>query len=413
MDWDAAIKSARNQLGEASVGFMTDNGMRLVAGEIQAEIAQDCDCVPATYKFTYTSCRVATTANITLSGAQTIDVVAVVAGDRVLVKSQTLPSANGIYVAAAGAWARATDLDAASDLYRDLFVGITEGSVNIETVWEMTLVGALGTGAMTWTQVSASRRWEVPLPEDFAKPAFVKCDGYPVDQEFEMPNLSTWPSGRTDTFYLSGGMIGLSPCPTTVTVFELGYFKRTPEYAFRVWHDASSACTAASYRVSTNGIVFHLEGDLPSGTTAFTFTSGNTVAGLVALINGHGVDNVGLRAVINDTVRKDTPAANIATTYCDAEDIYTYDKAIYAMMNVEIPVVAQGLLKQGIIDTMKFRNGEYTVSQFAKSNYMMGKKAFRGQWFKRNVSVNFPTLNGSGMNRRATLIVGGAFLFDP
>ncbi len=34
-------------------------------------------------------CRVATTANITLSGEQTIDGVAVVAADRVLVKSQT------------------------------------------------------------------------------------------------------------------------------------------------------------------------------------------------------------------------------------------------------------------------------------------------------------------------------------
>jgi len=47
------------------------------------------------------SVRAATTANITLSGAQTIDGVSVVAGDRVLVKDQSTASQNGIYVAAA------------------------------------------------------------------------------------------------------------------------------------------------------------------------------------------------------------------------------------------------------------------------------------------------------------------------
>lgn len=60
--------------------------------------------------------RAATTANITLSGAQTIDGVAIIAADRVLVKNQTTGMDNGIYVAAAGAWTRATDFDAASEL---------------------------------------------------------------------------------------------------------------------------------------------------------------------------------------------------------------------------------------------------------------------------------------------------------
>lgn len=53
----------------------------------------------------------ATTANIVLTGEQTIDGQAVVDGDRVLVKDQTDATENGIYVAAAGAWARSEDLD--------------------------------------------------------------------------------------------------------------------------------------------------------------------------------------------------------------------------------------------------------------------------------------------------------------
>ena len=56
-------------------------------------------------------CRVATTGNITLSGTQTIDGVAVVANDRVLVKNQTTSSQNGVYIASSGAWSRSNDLN--------------------------------------------------------------------------------------------------------------------------------------------------------------------------------------------------------------------------------------------------------------------------------------------------------------
>jgi len=52
----------------------------------------------------------ATTANITLSAEQTLDGI-LTSTDRVLVKDQTDATENGIYVSAAGAWARATDFD--------------------------------------------------------------------------------------------------------------------------------------------------------------------------------------------------------------------------------------------------------------------------------------------------------------
>ena len=60
--------------------------------------------------------RAATTANITLSGTQTIDGVALVAGDRVLVKNQSTASGNGIYLVASGSWTRSTDFDTAAEM---------------------------------------------------------------------------------------------------------------------------------------------------------------------------------------------------------------------------------------------------------------------------------------------------------
>ena len=98
------------------------------------------------------SVRVATTANITLSGEQTIDGVAVVAGDRVLVKDQTAGAENGIYVAATGAWARATDADTAGDLTSGVLVPVETGTGNADTIWMLTTDGAItiGTTALTW-----------------------------------------------------------------------------------------------------------------------------------------------------------------------------------------------------------------------------------------------------------------------
>lgn len=98
--------------------------------------------------------RVATTANITLSGTQTIDGVAVVAGDRVLVKNQSTGSANGVYLAASGAWTRATDFDAASEVL-GAAVFVSEGTTQGNQVWLMTTDApvTVGTTALTFAQV--------------------------------------------------------------------------------------------------------------------------------------------------------------------------------------------------------------------------------------------------------------------
>lgn len=104
--------------------------------------------------------RVATTVaggNITLSGTQTIDGVAVIAGNRVLVKNQTSSLQNGIYVCAAGAWSRTTDADAWAELV-SAFAFVEEGTVNADTGWTCTVNagGTLDTTAVTWVQFSGS-----------------------------------------------------------------------------------------------------------------------------------------------------------------------------------------------------------------------------------------------------------------
>ncbi len=99
----------------------------------------------------------ATTTNITLSGTQTIDGVAVIAGDRVLVKDQTTTANNGIYLCAAGSWTRTTDADAWTELvaaYTFVEGGTTNGSNGF--ICTVAAGGTLGTTAITFAQFSGA-----------------------------------------------------------------------------------------------------------------------------------------------------------------------------------------------------------------------------------------------------------------
>lgn len=72
-------------------------------------------------------CVVITDSEITLAGEQTINSVAVVAGHRVLVGHQSDTTQNGIYVAAAGQWARATDFNLAEDVITGVLIPTPTG----------------------------------------------------------------------------------------------------------------------------------------------------------------------------------------------------------------------------------------------------------------------------------------------
>lgn len=102
-------------------------------------------------------CDAATTANITLSGEQTIDGVACVTGDRVLVKNQTDASENGIYVVDTGTWDRARDWDGSYDIVTGTFMYVTAGSAN-RGYWYVSTTGTIlvGTTNVTISQASTT-----------------------------------------------------------------------------------------------------------------------------------------------------------------------------------------------------------------------------------------------------------------
>lgn len=104
------------------------------------------------------SVKVATTADITLSGTQTIDGISLSAGDRVLVKNQSTGSQNGLYTVASGSWVRTTDADTSAEVTPGLFVFVEQGTSNADSGWVLTTDGTitLGTTALTFVQFSGA-----------------------------------------------------------------------------------------------------------------------------------------------------------------------------------------------------------------------------------------------------------------
>lgn len=108
------------------------------------------------------SVRAATTVaygnvDLAVGGLLTIDGVTLEAGDRVLVKNQTDPVENGIYVAAVDAWTRAPDADGSQfgKVSTGMVTYIEEGTKNQRTGWSMYSPGGLkvvGTDPLLFTQ---------------------------------------------------------------------------------------------------------------------------------------------------------------------------------------------------------------------------------------------------------------------
>jgi len=102
-------------------------------------------------------CRVATTANITLNGLQTIDGVVLASGDRVLVKNQTSGVDNGIYAANTSDWARDVDFSGPGDLAQGTLVLVVSGTASGSTVFQLTTASpVIGTTALTFAVTGAA-----------------------------------------------------------------------------------------------------------------------------------------------------------------------------------------------------------------------------------------------------------------
>ncbi len=132
-----------------------------------------------------------TTTGVTLvlSGEQTIDGV-LTSTSRILVKDQGNKEENGIYVTGAGAWTRATDLDAASE-FLNAAVFVTSGTAFTDSAWRQTEeVGTVGVDPNLWTFTDPSDE------------RFRVFPGYPVENYIKITAATKFRSTVNDGFLI-------------------------------------------------------------------------------------------------------------------------------------------------------------------------------------------------------------------
>ena len=95
--------------------------------------------------------------NLTTGGLLEIDTVQLAEDDRVLVRAQTNPAQNGIYLAKPGAWVRTPDYDNAAEIDSGDFLYVIQGNFYGTTGWVQTnTIATLGTDPIQWVQFSGA-----------------------------------------------------------------------------------------------------------------------------------------------------------------------------------------------------------------------------------------------------------------
>lgn len=118
----------------------------------------DVDAAQAGLDFKASVKALEVTSNITLTGTQTIDGVALNDGDRVLLTAQTNKAENGIWLVNTNAWTRPTDFVGSNTASGGAFVFVEQGTVYADTSWVCTTNGAInvGTDNNDWAQFASS-----------------------------------------------------------------------------------------------------------------------------------------------------------------------------------------------------------------------------------------------------------------
>lgn len=250
-----------------------------------------------------TSVLVATTANITLSGTQTIDGVVLVAGNRVLVKNQTTTSANGIYVVAAGAWTRSVDSTSAAQIDGEA-VYVLQGTTQADTGWtETATVSVVGTDSVTYVQFSGSGTYVAGTGISLTGNTFANTGVLSVTGS---TNLSTSASAGNITLSLPTTLSGLASVSSTTFVGAL----------------SGNATTATALQT---GRIISATGDATGSASAFDGTAAVAIPLTLATVNAGPVSASFSKLTTNGK------GLVIATTPVVAADITSLVNATYVL----------------------------------------------------------------------------------
>ena len=129
----SAIETLADTAASAEIITLATSGLNSTFGALTS----------ISFAAAYGNVKAASTANLTLSGLQTVDGVALIDGDRILVKDQTAAGEDGIYAVHSGAWTLEADSLAAAVLTGREYL-VQSGTVSGGK--SLAVTGTVGTG---------------------------------------------------------------------------------------------------------------------------------------------------------------------------------------------------------------------------------------------------------------------------
>lgn len=185
------------------------------------------------------SCKVASTANVNISnpGTSTFDGVTVNNGERVLLKNQSSPAENGIYIfnGSGSAMTRATDMDDWDEV-PGAFFAIEQGTVNADTIWLCTsnTGGTLDSTAINFQQIPTTAGLlnsnfvdrETPSGSINGSNSTFNLANTPVagSEHLYLNGILQQP-GASNDYTISGGTITMNTAPISGDVLLVSYRK--------------------------------------------------------------------------------------------------------------------------------------------------------------------------------------------
>ena len=263
------------------------------------------------------ACAVGTTANITLSGLQTIDGYTTLAGDRVLVKNQSSSQFNGIYIASASAWTRAVDMDVWSEVPGAYTVLLNGGQVDTGWVCTATQSGTINVTAMPWVQFANANTYYAGTGLTLASNTFsitnTGVSAATYGSASIVPVIAVNAQGQITS--ASNSTISIAPSQINATI-------------------PNSGLTNSSITVNGNAIALGGSATITANTTnALTIgtgLSGTSFNGSTAVtIANTGILSITGTSPVNATTVSGATTVSLASGYGDTQNPYASKSAAY------------------------------------------------------------------------------------
>lgn len=309
---------------------------------LHASTKQYVDAIASGYK-TKDSCIVASTTNIaSLSTLLTIDGVTVVAGNRVLVWQQTNAIENGIYVAGAGAWTRATDFDSSTEIVAGAYTFITGGATYANNGFSVTTTGTITPDTTPFNFTITTGAGTIAAGTGLTK----------TGNTFSITNTGVSPTTYQSVTVNEQGQVTAGTNPTTL----LGYGITD---AADIVHDHTSISGSSATLTTPRAIT--ITGDA-SGTTSFDGSADVSIA--VTMTGGNVYANVKSFGALGDGVTNDSSAIQSALNSISSvggsvifpQGTYAIETALEVYSNTKITGIGNVVLKRNSNANNMMRN---------------------------------------------------------